>query len=242
MDNQTKNENKPLKKPFPLWAKIAIGILALAILNAILNPSKKDEANKVVTTSSQTSSQAVSTVTKTEAEIASEKATADQKAKDDAARAEADRVAKEQENAIEVAKLSKLIPGLAPVDVYLNFEKQGFKTDKKLGSTYSMWSSKLTNAGIDYQVDTYTSGKVDTVESVSATAMLNGTEKKQISAALSFLQFASSIPYEGADSAKAAQWVEDNLNNDKAETVIGGVKYRIVAPTNLLRSLIIDKN
>lgn len=140
-----------------------------------------------------------------------------------------------------VKKIDNKIPGLMPVDVYLNFEERGFKTEKNLGSEYSFWYSKDSSAGIDYNITTYTEGDVKSVVSVTATAMLNGKEKKDIIATLPFLQYISSLSYENSNPQEASKWVEDNFNNDKATTTINGVKYTIYVPTNMLRMLKIEK-
>lgn len=128
------------------------------------------------------------------------------------------------------------IPGLQPVDVYLNFEKQGFETKKSLGGDYgSSWVSTSSEIGIDYTVEVYSEKDITKVSSVKATALLNGSVEKDITAVKPFIKYASSLPYTNADPSKAAQWIEDNFNNDKASTVIGGVKFEIFSPTQLVR-------
>jgi len=141
----------------------------------------------------------------------------------------------------EKIKIDNKIPGLSPVDVYLNFEKRGFKTEKKLGTDYSFWYSNDSSAGIDYNVTTYTEGDVNSVVSVQVTAMLNGEESKDIITVLPFLKYSASLPYENANAQKAVEWVETNFNNDKARVDISGVTYTIYAPTNLLRMLRVEK-
>lgn len=75
---------------------------------------------------------------------------------------------------------SKYIKGLAPVDVYLNIEKQGFTTDKQLGEEHgNSWTSTKNYAGIDYKVETYSSN-IDNVESVRGTAIIDVTQKQII--------------------------------------------------------------
>jgi hypothetical protein len=148
----------------------------------------------------------------------------------------------EQINAIQSAddSISKYIGGLAPVDIYLSMEKQGFKTDKKIGGEYgNSWVSTKNVSGIDYKVDTYSSN-VNNVESVRATVMID-LNQKEIIAAQQFFIFLSSLPYDSADTQKSAQWVRDNYNNDKASIVIGDAKFTMYAPSAAVRMMDIEK-
>jgi hypothetical protein len=135
---------------------------------------------------------------------------------------------------------TKFINGLAPVDVYLNMEKQGFVTDKKLGSELgNSWISSRNYAGIDYKVETF-STNINTVERVRATAIVDVTQK-EILATQQFFVFISSLQYENSDPNTAGQWVINNFDNDKASTVIGDAKFTMFAPSIGLRMLIIEK-
>jgi hypothetical protein len=135
---------------------------------------------------------------------------------------------------------SKFINGLNPVDVYLNMEKQGFKTDKQLGSEYgNTWTNTKSYAGIDYNVVTFSSN-IENVESVRATAMIDVTAKK-IVATKQFIQFVATLPYENAKPEEAANWVDKNFDNDKANTTIGSAKLTIYAPSVALRMLTIER-
>jgi ABC-type uncharacterized transport system auxiliary subunit len=138
-------------------------------------------------------------------------------------------------------KTDNKIPELKPVDVYLNLEKQGFTTEKNFSSEYgNSWDCKSSSAGIDYHVNVF-SDDVNSVERVRATAMLNGSEDKQIVATKPFLKYVASVPFEGNDPAKFAEWLDKNFNNDKQFLTISNVKFTIYAPTKLLRMLDIEK-
>jgi len=138
-------------------------------------------------------------------------------------------------------KTGNKIPELKPVDVYLNLEKQGFTTTKQFSSEYgNSWDCKNSSAGIDYIVNVF-SDDVNSVERVRATAMLNGNENKQIIATKPFLKYVASVPFEGNDPAKFAEWLDKNFNKDKQSLTISDVKFTIYAPTNLLRMLDIEK-
>lgn len=146
----------------------------------------------------------------------------------------------EQQTVTKSDDSSKYINGLAPVDVYLNMEKQGFKTEKQLSGEYgNSWTSTKSYAGIDYRVETYSSN-INNVESVQGTAMIDVTQK-EIIAAQQFFIFLSSLPYDNADPQKAGQWIKDNYNKDKATTTIGDAKFTMYAPSIALRMIRIEK-
>jgi hypothetical protein len=135
---------------------------------------------------------------------------------------------------------STFISGLTPADVYLSFENNGFKTEKKLDAEYgSRWISTQSVDGIDFEVVTFSTNATQVV-SVRATAMIDVTQK-DISAALAFVKYAASLTYENANPQEASKWVTDNFNNDKAMIVIGDAKFTIFAPSKAVRSLLIEK-
>jgi|GEM_PF-4212373 hypothetical protein len=221
-------KNKVLRNTLVgIWALILL-VIYIPVVFAIMIPSTKSKVEN------KTEEDKKVEISKTPEELSKEKAEMDSKAK-------ADEQKRAEEESEKQKQADSKIPGLAPVDVYLNFEKRGFKTTKSLKSEYSFWYSKDSSAGIDYDVTTYTTGDVNSVLRVSATAILNFEEEKNIIAVLPFIQYASSLPYDKAEPEKATQWVKDNFNNDKAETVIGGVKFRIFAPTEFARILKINK-
>jgi hypothetical protein len=151
------------------------------------------------------------------------------------------KIAKEEKVVTKIDEINNKIPGLEPIDIYVSLQNRGFKTEKRLSTKYSFWYSKSSAAGIDYNVTTYTENDVNSVVSVTATAMLNGEEEKDIVAVLSFLQFIASAPYKNADPQKAIKWVETNFNKDKVNININDVTYTIYSPTNRLRMLTIEK-
>jgi len=134
----------------------------------------------------------------------------------------------------------KTIKGLMPVDVYLNMEKRGFTTAKLfIPDEGNSWTNKKSDAGIDYEVSTYTSSGASSVENVRATALIDVSQKK-ISATLPFFIFVSSLPYDGSNSQQAAKWVQNNFNKKKATTVIGGAKFTILSPSIMTRMMLIE--
>lgn len=133
------------------------------------------------------------------------------------------------------------IPGLAPVDVYMNMEKQGFTTEKLFDAEYgNSWISTKQFDGLDCRVSAF-STNTSNVVSVRATAMIDVVNKEPASSQL-FIRFVSTLPYEGADPQKAQQWVVNNFDKHQADTVIGGAKLTMLAPSRAVRELLIEKN
>ena len=133
----------------------------------------------------------------------------------------------------------RYIPGLSPTDVYLSLEQRGFNTKKTFNPQHgNLWTSTHSVIGIDFKVDVF-SYNTENVASVSATAMVDGNEKT-IGATKQFFQFVSTVPYENANPELAAKWVDENFNNDKATIQIGNVTFMMMAPTQYVRSLLIE--
>jgi hypothetical protein len=132
------------------------------------------------------------------------------------------------------------IDGLMPVDVYLNMEKRGFRTEKNfMGSEYgNVWTNKKEELGIEYEVTTF-SHNAHGVENVRATAWVDMVNKR-IEAAIPFFKFAASFPYEKSEPEKAQKWVEGNFNKNGATTAIGGVRFTMHAPSEMVRILLIE--
>lgn len=131
------------------------------------------------------------------------------------------------------------IPGLSPTDVYVNLEKEGFKTESTFDSENgNLWSSTRSANEIKYKVDMF-SYSTKNVVSISATAMIDVNEK-DIVATKQFFQFISTLPYDNANPKLAASWVDKNFNNNKATTTIGGVTFTMLAPTQFVRMLLIE--
>lgn len=132
------------------------------------------------------------------------------------------------------------IRGLAPVDVYLNMEKQGFTTTKNLGTeSGNFWDCKMSQNGVDYQVNIYSSNN-SLVENVKATAML--TSATGIAQTKQFFIYISSLPYDNSDPGQASEWIDDNFDNDKATKIIGDAKFTIFVPSEFARMMTVEKN
>lgn len=148
--------------------------------------------------------------------------------------------AKKADATTAVEESNKHISGLAPADMYLNLEKKGFQTKKELGGEYgNSWTSTQSYEGMDLMVETF-SFDTETVITISATAMVDVSIKK-IEASKQFMKYIATMPYDNAKPEEAAKWVDENFNNDKASTVISGVRFTMYAPSGAARMLNIEK-
>ena len=119
------------------------------------------------------------------------------------------------------------IPGMSPVDIYLDLEKKGYTIDKQyLPNEGTMYNCDLKEFAVTYSVRIFKNEK-DLVEEVKIAASLTGQDNKNISAVKPFIKYISTVPYEGSNTAKITQWIEDNFNKDGASIVIGKAKFTI---------------
>ena len=151
-------------------------------------------------------------------------------------------------NSLTSEKKEKEVPenalnGIMPVDIYLNYEKIGFKTKHSYNPEAGhLWTCTRRNLGIEETI-TISSGSATYVEDARVLVQLD-PRLKEPEAALSSLQFMVTIPFEGNSEDKCRelqQWIIDNLYNDKAENTCGDVKFTIHAPTNMVRMLTVVK-
>lgn len=129
------------------------------------------------------------------------------------------------------------IPGLAPVDIYLNLEGKGFTTDKRYGKEQHTFECKeQTGAYLNTASITIPAGQgADQVTVVNAMHQ-NYSEASTDALAVGFLGYCATLPYDGAEPAKARAWVEANLGKN-VSAVFGGVKFELFANgrTRILR-------
>jgi hypothetical protein len=131
------------------------------------------------------------------------------------------------------------IPGIVPADIYLPLEERGFKAkkihSKELGFTVV---STATFQSAEHNVTT--SGKnTSSVKSISLTTMVQpGKDVAPI--ALQIFGYIATLPYEGSDPKAAKKWVEENISNEGASTVIGGVKFEVIKAGPLIRFMTIS--
>jgi hypothetical protein len=134
---------------------------------------------------------------------------------------------------------TEVIPGLEPVDVYLNLEKKGFKTTKHYGDSQNTFVCELEEDKCSYTVTAYTpAGSANSVKTVQVMAQWFGPNDDAATDKLKpFMGFAATFPYDGATPEEARRWVEANLGKETSESFGGGVKFELFskARTRLLR-------
>lgn len=123
-----------------------------------------------------------------------------------------------------------LIPGLAPVDVYLNLESKGFTTSKNFGAEQSDFICASETAELSLSATIYMPARApSTVSVVTASATYLGSGAAQTTERVGeFLGYIATLPYDGAQPEAARRWVEQN-NGRKAERVFGPVRYELFA-------------
>jgi len=140
-------------------------------------------------------------------------------------------------------KLSKnipVIPGIMPVDVYLNFDERGFKTKKTYNPDGNLFESKLTDDGVEYSVTAF-SRVNNKVESITGLAMImeyhnDANDLKP------FIDLLTTLPIKNFDNSSAKSWLAKNYNNHQATYTDkqSQVKLTMIAPTQWVRELMFE--
>ena len=144
----------------------------------------------------------------------------------------------------------KKISGILPEDVYLNFEKRGFTTEKDIDkeipdfdTKFTQYISTLTENGIKYNVTTYCEyGGVTDVTAVDLDASRVEPQYNSEKDMKAFFEYGCSIPYKGADIEKAKAFIDKNFYKTKSVIVIGGVRFTLIGKTKFARLLTIEKD
>ena len=139
-------------------------------------------------------------------------------------------------SAFAEAPAMKVIPGLAPVDVYLSLTEKGFSVKKTFGEGLATWTCRVKKDYSDYLAEVLGNGPSSV--SVVRASIIN-TDGSANADGTVFLGFIATILYEGSAPEKAKQWVTDNIG-EKAETEIGGVTFQLLAPSRFARILTIS--
>jgi hypothetical protein len=132
----------------------------------------------------------------------------------------------------------QLIPGLAPVDVYLNLEQRGFTVTKDLKPGACSWMCEQLYPSVKFNASVY-GPETDVVSFIRGEVMADGVEKTAL-AGRDFLAFLASIPYDGAESQAAHDFVVQNYDLDSSVARIGGVQFTLRAPSVVYRTLLIE--
>jgi len=117
-----------------------------------------------------------------------------------------------------------VIPELVASDIYMNFDKRGFKIDKQIETEHTNILCTLNDSDVRYNVMAIGCSP-DQIIKVTATVLdYSGKNQKEVS---DFFGFVATLQYEGADPEKAKKWAMENSNNNGASTVISNVKISI---------------
>jgi hypothetical protein len=127
--------------------------------------------------------------------------------------------ATEMTTTTELTLTSPPIPGLQPVDIYLNLEKAGWQCDgPTTGPLFVTWLCKLPGTLAVVEIFSNSGTDVQQVE-----GNVYAPEEYQ------WLGFLATVPYDGATPADARAWVESNIptvqQGQPAEAEFGGVPY-----------------
>ena len=133
------------------------------------------------------------------------------------------------------------ISGIQPPDVYLNFEKIGYETDKKISAEGSFFYSTFSEKGIDYSVTTYSDKDINLVNAIDLQATRMIPQMNKVTDMKPFLKYGCSIPYDGADAGKINEFIDANYYKNKASIVISAVRFTIFVPTQFARLITITK-
>ncbi len=141
---------------------------------------------------------------------------------------------------------SKYIPGLQPVDVYLNFTNKGFTLTKDLGGrdelsggVVNFWYCEETTSQSQSRV-TVMGPSATQVESVHAMFTYSGSSASDTDKhARDFLAYVATLPYDNARPADAKVWVQSNIGKN-AKTTIGGVSFELFANAPRARILLLQ--
>ena len=131
-----------------------------------------------------------------------------------------------------------IIPGIAPVDVYLNLERKGFTVDKRFAVEGSSFICTHETAGGHWSGQVHCPKGEITKAYVIVGMVQNYSANAADTDALSvaFLAYLASLPYAGSAPAEAVAWVRENIGK-QAEKMFGPVKLQLFsqARTRLLR-------
>ena len=131
------------------------------------------------------------------------------------------------------------IPGIAAVDIHGNLTNKGFTLEKRLDPMLSEWKCTLDDGDALFIAEALGAGPTE-IELVRGLVMNQGSgNTDELSG--EFLGFLASLPYDGSQPARAAQWVRANVGRN-AVTVIGGVQFQLIVNSPRAQMLRITKS
>ena len=140
---------------------------------------------------------------------------------------------------LAVAEGSRFIPGIAPVDIYLNLEKIGFATEHIFNADYGYsWISTMRRDGIVYEVSVF-SEDADVVQTVRASATVESIYK-DITVTQQFFKMIASLPFDSKDPIASSDWINKKFDKDEATLQIGDVELRMVTASKVSKLMTLE--
>ena len=148
---------------------------------------------------------------------------------------------KEIKISTEVPIQSLVIPGIVPGDIYLNFEKLGYKIDKQINTDGSFFICSSTKNGIDYEVKIFCENGVSNINSIRLTATRIYPQYNKVGDLKPFLKYGCGVPYDGANPIEVSSFIDANFFKKNTKIIIAGVKFTMNCPTEFMRMIDIEK-
>ncbi len=105
-----------------------------------------------------------------------------------------------------------IIPNVIPTDIYVNFEKSGFLTNKEIHSDGTIWTSTKKNKGISYSVTIYCENGVTDINEIRFMATRSYPQYSKEISMEPFLKFAcSTVFYYELDRKLVNDFIEGNF-------------------------------
>lgn len=131
------------------------------------------------------------------------------------------------------AVASQTIPGLMPVDVYLNLESRGFDVQKHFGPNQAEFA--CTRQTENTTLNATVLGTATSVTRVVAT-FDNAQQSLARVEGETHLSYIATIPYAGAEPGAAKSWVAANISSGGV-AVFGGARFELFATNPMIRVL-----
>lgn len=134
--------------------------------------------------------------------------------------------------ALCASSYADIIPGLAPVDIYLNLEKEGFTTEKNYavvtGKNWTEFICRKDDGTCRLTAIIYI--PKDHISQVTAVAgvvqNLQGEEANLNALSAPFLSYLATLPYSGSEPVAAKIWVAGSMGKN-GEKLFGPAKIEI---------------
>lgn len=117
-----------------------------------------------------------------------------------------------------------IIPNMIAADVYITFQKRGFKINKNIKNEGTDIYCELSTSDIKHDV-IITGCSPDNI--IYVEAMITDYSGNNLEAAKSFIGYVATLQYKDSNPEEARKWIDSNINNDGAQTTIGGVTLSI---------------